>query len=257
MVEGRRTRWSEIAEELTTLIAAGDYPVGTDLPTESELCTRYDVSRFTVREALRSLIESGLISRRHGSGSRVIAATPPRSYALGVESETDVLRYAAETSMTLTGRTSTVAAAIAGKLGLDDPGEWLGVSGIRTVADGTRIGLVEVYLRKAHAPVLDQLDTPLTGAIFGHLLRHYQLTLVAIEQKISAIALKPAQARRLNADPGQPALRIERRYLTAEAGLVEVSVTTHPADRFEYSLRIDTVRAPLRRSGAGSQYQPG
>lgn len=253
---GRRSRWSEIAAELTQSIAVGTYPVGTELPTEADLCERYDVSRFTVREALRSLIESGLITRRHGSGSRVIAATPPRSYALGVESELDVLRYAAETSMTLTGRKTTVSAATAEAFELGDPAEWLRVSGLRTVAGGARLGLVEVYLRRVHEAVLDKLAKPVTDAIFSHLLRHYGLTLVAIDQTISATSLTPAQARRLGAQAGQPALRIVRRYLTTESGVVEVSVTTHPADRFEYSLRIDTMRAPLRRAGADATGRP-
>jgi DNA-binding GntR family transcriptional regulator len=41
------------------------------LPNEDQLCVRYDVSRVTVREAVRGLIEDGYVTRRQGSGTFV------------------------------------------------------------------------------------------------------------------------------------------------------------------------------------------
>lgn len=43
------------------------------MPSEHELSRKYGVSRATVREALRELIASGLVDRRHGKGSFVRA----------------------------------------------------------------------------------------------------------------------------------------------------------------------------------------
>src|SRR3546814_15374854 len=59
-------RYLEVADALLADIMAGQFPVGTMLPTEIELCGRFDVRRFTVRQALRRLDEMGLVSRRHG-----------------------------------------------------------------------------------------------------------------------------------------------------------------------------------------------
>ncbi|MBV9564197.1 MAG: GntR family transcriptional regulator, partial [Bradyrhizobium sp.] len=44
-------RYRAIAEQLLADIARGRYPVGSALPTEIELCRRFDASRHTVREA--------------------------------------------------------------------------------------------------------------------------------------------------------------------------------------------------------------
>ena len=60
---------------------SGRFPVGSLLPTELELCERYDASRHTVRGALPELQELGLVSRRKNVGTRVEAARPRRGFA--------------------------------------------------------------------------------------------------------------------------------------------------------------------------------
>ena len=50
-------------------IVSGVLPVGSQLPTEEELCERFSVSRYTVREALRRLREDSLVSSRQGQGT--------------------------------------------------------------------------------------------------------------------------------------------------------------------------------------------
>ena len=48
------------------------YPIGSNLPTEVELASMYDVSRSTVRQALSLLSDQGIISKRWGSGNTII-----------------------------------------------------------------------------------------------------------------------------------------------------------------------------------------
>jgi GntR family transcriptional regulator len=64
---------TEVAEqELRKAILGGEYPPGGQLPSEAELIDMLGVSRTTVREALRSLEESGIVLRRHGIGTFVL-----------------------------------------------------------------------------------------------------------------------------------------------------------------------------------------
>ncbi|MGD9212457.1 MAG: GntR family transcriptional regulator [Desulfobacteraceae bacterium] len=62
-------------------ILLGDYPVGTLLPTEKELCEEYGISRITARKSLEELTRIGLIERVQGKGTIVsdhkpVASTP-------------------------------------------------------------------------------------------------------------------------------------------------------------------------------------
>lgn len=55
-----------IADELRQAIATGAYSPGDKLPTEAELTLELGVARETVRDALRLLVEEGLVERKVG-----------------------------------------------------------------------------------------------------------------------------------------------------------------------------------------------
>ena len=88
-------RYLQLARTLRKEIVDGVYPVGTQLPTEHELCERFAVSRYTVREALRRLRDDNLVSSRPRAGTMVIARAASNSYAQEVMSINDLLAFAA------------------------------------------------------------------------------------------------------------------------------------------------------------------
>ncbi|MCJ0765886.1 GntR family transcriptional regulator [Variovorax terrae] len=61
----------QISTLIKDSIAAGGYRPGDRLPTEEKLCELHSVSRVTVRRALKSLEQQGLILRKAGSGTFV------------------------------------------------------------------------------------------------------------------------------------------------------------------------------------------
>jgi GntR family transcriptional regulator of arabinose operon len=71
-----------IFEALKEQIAAGKYPEGKRLPSETELAVRFKVSRPTAARALRDLQALGLIRRRAGSGTYLNRSVDPDSKPL-------------------------------------------------------------------------------------------------------------------------------------------------------------------------------
>jgi DNA-binding FadR family transcriptional regulator len=78
-IEPRRL-YRQIAEQIRTLIASGEFPAGARLPPERDLARQLGVSRPSVREALIALEVEGLVEVRIGSGIYVLG--PSRRIAV-------------------------------------------------------------------------------------------------------------------------------------------------------------------------------
>lgn len=68
---GRTPLADRLRDVLMAEITSSQMPPGTKLPTEGQLSQRFGVSRATVRDAVRALVEAGYVVRRRGSGSYV------------------------------------------------------------------------------------------------------------------------------------------------------------------------------------------
>lgn len=67
-----RGTYLRIADELRRLIAGGELPSGTMLPSELALAAQHSVSRGTARSALALLVDEGLVEVVPGQGRRVV-----------------------------------------------------------------------------------------------------------------------------------------------------------------------------------------
>src|SRR3712207_1514985 len=116
---GGGTRSEQAARLLTELITSGQIPSGGFLPTEAELCRQYNVSRATIREAVRKLEARGLVVSRHGVGVQVADGTEQAvsdSISLLLQRRRVGPRDMIEVRLMLEGQ----AAALAAERGTDD-----------------------------------------------------------------------------------------------------------------------------------------
>ena len=72
------TKYGAIADALLARIADGTYPVGTKLPSITELMREFDVPGLnTVRDAQQVLVREGLLRTEQGVGALVLAQHSP------------------------------------------------------------------------------------------------------------------------------------------------------------------------------------
>src|SRR5690606_28609880 len=63
--------YRKLADDLREQIVSGDFPHGSELPSEAQLRRQFDVGRDTVRRAYDVLTHEGLIETSQGRGRRV------------------------------------------------------------------------------------------------------------------------------------------------------------------------------------------
>jgi len=239
--EPRKPRYQELADDLRAAILRGDYPNPAQFPTETSLCAQYGVSRFTVREALRSLQAEGLIQRRRGSGT-VVQPASARGGALlqPLSNVSEILQYARDSKYVFTPRGMTLLPRkLAIQAGHDQGERWFHFSGLRSSRDKSEvIAVTDTYVHRDLEAAARQVE-PNEATIFRQLERLAGVKVTQVTQDIQAVAANGTVAAALNVPRRSPCLRILRSYLDAKGRTLEMSVSYHPGERFAYSMHID------------------
>jgi DNA-binding GntR family transcriptional regulator len=238
-------RYRDIAAKLQRDIRLGRYDIGKLLPTETELMTQHSASRQTVREALRILNDQGLIVRRAGLGSVVIATEPPVLFTHSVTSLNEWLRYSNETYRDVVASRDIVAdRKLAGLLKCEPGKHWFLIEAVRRSDQfAAPLGWTEIYVLRKFADVVKRADhgrTPVheqVARMYGQVTEHAQM-------EIFARGMPRELAKALQVKPGSPALTVVRRYYGAHEELFEVTVTTHPEGRYTYSMDMQRSLRP-------------
>jgi DNA-binding GntR family transcriptional regulator len=226
---------------------SGAYPVGSLLPTEDSLCNRFSVSRYTVREALRLLREDGLVSSRRGAGTVVVPPSPPGTDSHQVMSINDLVAFATSTRFAIeTISTVEIDRKRAQRTGLAGGEDWLEVRGYRYAKEqDIPVCWTEYYINRDYAAVGRILQRhagpvfPLIEDMFGQLI-------VEVHQQISATLIPTALVSDLKVEEGSAALEVRRTYKTANEKIAQVTINTHPADRFQHSMTMRRVRQSVQ-----------
>jgi GntR family transcriptional regulator len=220
-----------IRDDLAAEVGTPVFPIGSKLPNEQELAERFQVSRATIREAVRGLVEAGLVSRVHGSGTYVTGTRRARHSLDTTLSYTAMIEAAGfSAELVLLGMEVRAADETEAKeLGLPAGADVLAVERVRT-ADGRAV----VYSRdRLPAELLSQ------DAITGSLYR--ALESVGVTVRTASAVLVPVVADAhlaevLQLAPGTPLLHIEQVDRDQTGRPVVLSAEWHVSDVFE--LRI-------------------
>lgn len=230
-----------VAQTLIDDIRRGHYGVGDLLPPETALCTQFGVSRHTMREAMRLLIERGLVTRQRGVGTTVTAREPRAHYTQSTASVADLPQYVEETRLVIKEVKDVLAMGELSQLLACPPGQrWLYARAWRYVGRGKDpIALTHIYVNAAYAGIKDLIGAP-GVPVYSLIERQYGERVAEVKQRIDAKILAPDEAAALKVPSGSAALVITRHYHAASGRLLEVAVNLHPADRFSYSMSLRT-----------------
>ena len=230
--------YRHLAATLRDAIANGDYATGDLLPTELELCATHKVSRHTARDALRLLADDGLIARKRGAGTLVIATRPAGPFSQDWGEIGDILQYARDTRLIIATFGAATVADIS-DMDLNPASSWMMVKGARVrVSGGPPLALTTICVRADLMPTRAIIES-WPQAIGEYIAIHNNVRAARIEQEISAIRLDKTSAKALGERAGDPALRTLRRYHDNVGLIFITSISIHPGDRFAYRMSAE------------------
>ena len=236
-----KRRSDEVAQHMIEAMTGGTYAVGDALPPESELCRQFGVSRATVRTALAQLQALGLVNRHQGAATRVLATEVAPLYVHTMRASGDLMQFAGPTTRTVHGIEPFIAdEAFARELDNRPGRRWVRIGQTRheTARDTTRpVAWTDVYVAAEYGDIA--AEVPGFGDLVYKLVeKRHNVIIKEIRQTIVATTLSPTAAARLDAAPGESALKLTRRYFSIDDGCALVAISLLPSSVFSYDITL-------------------
>ncbi len=227
----RRSLSDGVVDQLLEYIAEGTAPERR-LPVERILCEQLDVSRTTVREALATLTQVGVVETRGKGrfGSLVGARAYMASRARSRSSETELVDHPLEARRVLEPAIAALAAERASEEDLDEIGRWLTL-----MREATERGQDNIRYDSAfHAAIARATGNPtlvfLINALTDALAESRRLSFAPGSGAIVAIRGHAAILEALRARDAQAAAMAMQRHLEDVGAMIRSTLEAHGID---------------------------
>jgi GntR family phosphonate transport system transcriptional regulator len=225
--------WRQVADGIERGIADGQFAAGDRLPGETEIAETYRVNRHTVRRALATLAERGLVRAERGSGTYV--ETPKLAYPL--RSRTRFSEIVGTSGREPRGQlieTSQGPATreLARQLGLKTGAPLIRIDALR-LADRTPICIGTTWLsaeRFADAGRIYERVRSMTKLLSHYGVRDYRRS----STRVTAAIVEAADAMRLELALGRPILVVDSTDVDADGKPLLTTRARFAAERVEF-----------------------
>jgi GntR family transcriptional regulator len=234
--------YAQIANVLRDRIVFGVYPDGQMLPPELLLCAEFKCSRHTIREAMKTLVNERLITRRAGHGT-IASAKGATSEAWGVRSINDLIGEFTDSQIVLLKRgpvSARTAAAAAELFGLHGSGSLYAIQRVITLKQGPTAHHRLYTLTRYAARIPKELLGYET--LIGQIERFCKVRAFRTRQVASATEADADDAKILGVRKGAPMLKLRRTYLDHDDAPIEYTELVCRPDRYEQT--VDFYREP-------------
>jgi GntR family transcriptional regulator len=245
-------RYERIADELRNEILSGAHPIGSQLPSESELAGRFRAARGTVRQAVAVLAAEGLVGSRQGARRIVLGNARSQSFAelhsFAQWARANGYRFGGQV---IDQRRRRASGAESARLG---PGEVLEVLRLRSL-EGEPVLVERTVYAGWVADAVERLPAgceSVTEALYGSV----GLVFAYGEHLIDAVPAGAQDARLLGVRRGSPLLRQRRTTTTHEGRPVESSDDRYRAGSVTFSIRNSIGANPLVRQAGDLRFGP-
>lgn len=229
-------RYMQIINYYSGLIESGKLRKDDQMPTEESICSQFNVSRITVRQALNGLAQSGYIYKIQGKGSFVSSkkADMQLNHLIGFSDE---MRNQGMEPSTRLLDLSVLAPSdkMAQALHIDKSQKIYSIVRLRC-ADGIRMAIERVYMPFYRFAGLGNQD--LTQSLYRLLSENYGCEPSKAVQSIRAGAADSKDAAILEVKAGSPVLIITRTTYSVDDLPFEYVESTYRGDKYVFNVTI-------------------
>ncbi|GAA4846180.1 GntR family transcriptional regulator [Saccharopolyspora rosea] len=224
----------QVATQIEAAIDSGELPVGARLDNEIELAGRLGLSRPTIRQAIGSLVDKGLVVRKRGAGTQVAFNRVRRSLELSSLFD-DLSRIDREpTTRVLVNEVEPATEEIARELGVAESDPVVHLERVR-YTQGEPLARMRNHLP---ADLLRPSTDQLTEHGLYQLLRAAGVRMHAAEQSIGARAATAEDADLLDEPEGAPLLTMTRTTYDQSGRIIEYGSHLYRASRYTFNLSL-------------------
>ncbi|MDQ0614054.1 DNA-binding GntR family transcriptional regulator [Microbacterium sp. W4I4] len=222
---------AQISDGFRTRIASGEWPPSYRLPSEPELARELAVSRGTLRKALHTLIQEGLLRQVRGKGTFVTSATiePAIAQKLSTLSEDYASQGIVTTTEVLESGLVVPPSPVAALLNVESDGRVFRLYR-RHVAVNGPVALLHNYVRATDVRGIDDIDFT-KERLFATIEGVYRLKIATARRSFSAQRATAKTAELLEIAEGDPVQYLEQVTYLADGRPIEYSDVWIRSDR--------------------------
>lgn len=207
------------------------------LPSEREICERYNVSRATVRQAMQEMEQEGYIYRSHGKGT-FVAPQRVNQELLRFYSFTEEMKKIGKSpsSKVLDFEVVACEKKISKKLEISENAKVYKILRLR-LADNKPMMIETTYLPYERFP--DMKREELEGmAMYDIFAQKYAVKITSAKEKFQPVVTNGEEAKYLKVGKEIPSLKIER-YTYENDQIIEYTRSIARGDKFEYCITLE------------------
>ena len=230
-------RYKQLADVIRNAIEQGLLRDNKALPSERELADKYQVSRDTVRKAVRFLEERGIVYSDHGRGT-FVAPSIVRRMARFIDSFSQDTQHRGGVpgQRILTVEPAAASMGIAGLLGLEPGHPLVRVRRVRLI-DGAPVGVHDAYFPLPRGAKLERSEIEQAESLYKLLTDKFGFSPAEAVENLSAATADAEDAQMLGISPGAPILLCERITLSDRREPIEYCLMKYVSS-YRYSTRI-------------------
>ncbi len=213
--------YAEVRKRILGALQAGEWPHGGRLPTEQQLAVRYAVSVGTIRKAVDALVAERILLRQPGRGTFVANQTDESAFAKYLQFFDRSGRRVIPQARLLEFRQGKASKDVAAHLAIAAGSPMLQIDNLR-IWDGKACMVDRIYLPRSVVPNMTREQfIARGGSIYGFYQDQSALTVLRVEESLTAVAGSGPIVKHLGLPEGSPLLLVQRTAFSFEDQPVE------------------------------------